>query len=285
MVGARSFAFVVNRAVDKEIDARNPRTAGRAIPAGLVKAWELWVFSAVVLAAYLFARVAARADHALAVADPARWRSSSIRTRSGSRRCATTGSGSASASRRSAAGSAVGGADRRPGAVGARRWRCCCGPPASTSSTRLQDIECDVRDGVHSMPADFGIAQRARADAVAHVLTVAAARRAAAGSSGAGWPWYAGSASRRRCSRYENAIVQAGRPVARERRVLHRERHHRCRRASRARSPTACSAREEQRSRHGHVVHRRRSPARRERVRHAPGRAAAARAGTRSRSS
>ena len=71
MVGARAFAFVVNRAVDKEIDARNPRTAGRAIPAGLIKAWELWLFSAVMLAAYLFGVLAARADHALAVADPA----------------------------------------------------------------------------------------------------------------------------------------------------------------------------------------------------------------------
>ena len=38
-----------------EIDARNPRTAGRAVPAGLIKAWELWLFSAVVLAAFLFA--------------------------------------------------------------------------------------------------------------------------------------------------------------------------------------------------------------------------------------
>ena len=53
MVGARAFAFVLNRAIDKEIDARNPRTAGRAIPAGLVKAWELWLFSAVMLALYL----------------------------------------------------------------------------------------------------------------------------------------------------------------------------------------------------------------------------------------
>ena len=55
MVGARSFAFVVNRAVDAEIDARNPRTAGRPIPAGTIKRWELWLFSAVVLAAYVFA--------------------------------------------------------------------------------------------------------------------------------------------------------------------------------------------------------------------------------------
>lgn len=34
MVGARSFAMAVNRIVDARIDARNPRTAGREIPAG-----------------------------------------------------------------------------------------------------------------------------------------------------------------------------------------------------------------------------------------------------------
>ncbi|MBE3075255.1 MAG: UbiA family prenyltransferase, partial [Actinobacteria bacterium] len=52
MVGARAFAFAVNRAVDREIDARNPRTAGRAVPAGLIKAGELCLFAAVTLAAY-----------------------------------------------------------------------------------------------------------------------------------------------------------------------------------------------------------------------------------------
>jgi 4-hydroxybenzoate polyprenyltransferase len=34
MVGARTAAMAVNRVVDAEIDARNPRTAGREIPAG-----------------------------------------------------------------------------------------------------------------------------------------------------------------------------------------------------------------------------------------------------------
>ena len=36
MVGARTTAMGLNRLVDAEIDARNPRTAGRAIPAGLI---------------------------------------------------------------------------------------------------------------------------------------------------------------------------------------------------------------------------------------------------------
>ncbi|MBT0664854.1 putative 4-hydroxybenzoate polyprenyltransferase [Geobacter pelophilus] len=36
MVGARTAAMGLNRLIDAEIDARNPRTAGRAIPAGLL---------------------------------------------------------------------------------------------------------------------------------------------------------------------------------------------------------------------------------------------------------
>ncbi len=36
MVGARSAAMAFNRLMDADIDARNPRTAGRALPAGLV---------------------------------------------------------------------------------------------------------------------------------------------------------------------------------------------------------------------------------------------------------
>ena len=37
MFGARSFAMAVNRLVDAAIDARNPRTAGRELPAGRLR--------------------------------------------------------------------------------------------------------------------------------------------------------------------------------------------------------------------------------------------------------
>src|SRR4051794_41138964 len=36
MVGARSAAMAFNRLVDQEIDARNPRTKSRHLPAGLI---------------------------------------------------------------------------------------------------------------------------------------------------------------------------------------------------------------------------------------------------------
>jgi 4-hydroxybenzoate polyprenyltransferase len=44
MVGARSAAMAFNRAVDADIDARNPRTAARHIPAGLLSRTFTWSF-------------------------------------------------------------------------------------------------------------------------------------------------------------------------------------------------------------------------------------------------
>jgi 4-hydroxybenzoate polyprenyltransferase len=55
MVGARSFAMGLNRYIDREIDARNPRTAGRALPKGLLKPNSVLVFSLVSLGLFLLA--------------------------------------------------------------------------------------------------------------------------------------------------------------------------------------------------------------------------------------
>lgn len=46
MVGARSGAMGLNRIIDARIDAANPRTAGRHIPAGLVSRREAWLLVA-----------------------------------------------------------------------------------------------------------------------------------------------------------------------------------------------------------------------------------------------
>ena len=46
MFGARSAAMGLNRLIDRISDAKNPRTAGRAIPAGLLKAGEVILFIA-----------------------------------------------------------------------------------------------------------------------------------------------------------------------------------------------------------------------------------------------
>lgn len=54
MAGARTAAMAMNRLIDAEIDARNPRTAVRAIPAGLIGKGLTFVFIAVSIGVMLF---------------------------------------------------------------------------------------------------------------------------------------------------------------------------------------------------------------------------------------
>lgn len=55
MVGARSGAMGLNRVIDRPIDALNPRTRGRELPSGKIKAWEALLFSVVSLCVLVFA--------------------------------------------------------------------------------------------------------------------------------------------------------------------------------------------------------------------------------------
>ena len=57
MVGARSTAMAFNRLADRHIDARNPRTASRALPAGLLSVGFVWAF--IIISAALFLVAAA----------------------------------------------------------------------------------------------------------------------------------------------------------------------------------------------------------------------------------
>ena len=55
MVGARSLAMALNRLIDAGIDARNPRTARRELPAGLLTPVQVAGFAAASLAVFLVA--------------------------------------------------------------------------------------------------------------------------------------------------------------------------------------------------------------------------------------
>jgi len=55
MVGARSAAMTFNRILDADIDARNPRTRTRHLPAGLLSARFAWGFLAIALLVFLLA--------------------------------------------------------------------------------------------------------------------------------------------------------------------------------------------------------------------------------------
>jgi len=55
MAAARSLAMAINRLVDREIDARNPRTAGRELPRGALAPAQVAAFCLFALALYLLA--------------------------------------------------------------------------------------------------------------------------------------------------------------------------------------------------------------------------------------
>jgi 4-hydroxybenzoate polyprenyltransferase len=55
MVGARSLAMALNRLIDAEIDARNPRTAARELPSGLLSSGQVIAFCAAALVVFLIA--------------------------------------------------------------------------------------------------------------------------------------------------------------------------------------------------------------------------------------
>ncbi|MFP7756177.1 UbiA-like polyprenyltransferase [Thermodesulfobacteriota bacterium B35] len=55
MVGARTSAMGFNRIADRRFDAANPRTAGRAIPAGQVSLAESWAMVVIAGALFFFA--------------------------------------------------------------------------------------------------------------------------------------------------------------------------------------------------------------------------------------
>lgn len=55
MVGARTAAMGLNRIIDARIDAQNPRTAGRPLPAGTVSRFEAWLLVLVAITLLLTA--------------------------------------------------------------------------------------------------------------------------------------------------------------------------------------------------------------------------------------
>jgi 4-hydroxybenzoate polyprenyltransferase len=55
MVGARTLAMALNRVVDAELDARNPRTSSRELPTGALTRGQVLVLCALAFAVYLLA--------------------------------------------------------------------------------------------------------------------------------------------------------------------------------------------------------------------------------------
>lgn len=55
MVGARTLAMSLNRLIDRNIDARNPRTRARALPTGLISVREVLIYGLLSLVVFMIA--------------------------------------------------------------------------------------------------------------------------------------------------------------------------------------------------------------------------------------
>jgi 4-hydroxybenzoate polyprenyltransferase len=206
MVGARAVAFAINRAVDKEVDARNPRTASRAMASGTIRGRELWAFAAVMLVLYLVAVFQlAPITHwlwpiplAMFLVYPYLKRFTPL-----AHYWLGASLGLAAVAGWIAVGAPI------------AAWPPWCFGLAVTVWTAgfdiiyaTQDYACDVRDGIHSMPADFGIPAALWQVRVLHALTIVLFLVAGWGVH-ATWPYYVGIAAAAALLIWENSIVKA----------------------------------------------------------------------------
>ena len=171
MVAARTTAMAANRLIDRQIDARNPRTAGRHLPRGLLTPRDL-ALAAVVSAAVFFVAAWQLGPLCLALAPIAlvflvgysytkrfTWLSHWILG-------FTDGAAAAGA------WIAVRGTMEGPA------WLLWLAVTVWIAGFDLlyacQDVEFDRREGLHSVPARFGIPAALQAARVSHVLTALA---------------------------------------------------------------------------------------------------------------
>jgi len=204
MVSARAFAFLLNRFVDRHIDARNPRTASRAIPAGSIGGWEVALFGLTTLALYFLgiwqldplARVLWPIPLIAFIVYPYTKRFTPL---------CHYWLGMCLGLAPVGGWVAVGGdiADPAPWVIGVAVMLWTAGFDMIYAT---QDVECDRRDGVHSMPADLGIGPALLQTRIAHVLTVLLLLLGGI-LLDAGAPWYIGVLASAGLLAYENSIV------------------------------------------------------------------------------
>ena len=206
MVGARTFAMAANRILDRHIDARNPRTAGRELVTGAVSLRTAWLGAAVAIVVFLGAAALLNplclALAPLAVIPLVVY---------------------PYAKRFTNWPHAILGIAQMIGPVGA--WIAVTGTLSGSGPAWVlgaavglwiggfdliyacQDIDVDREIGVHSVPARFGVRFALYASTVAHVATFALFVWFGQ-LVGFGWPWWIGLAVTAVAFAYEHAIVK-----------------------------------------------------------------------------
>jgi len=206
MIGARTFAMAANRILDRRIDARNPRTAGRELVTGVVSLRTAWLGAIAALVVFLGAAALLNplclALAPLAVIPLVVY---------------------PYAKRFTNWPHAVLGVAQLIGPVGA--WLAVTGTlrgsgPAWVLGAAVglwiggfdliyacQDVDVDRQIGVHSVPARYGVRFALWASTVAHIVTFGLFAWYGA-LVGYGWPWWVGLAVTAVAFGYEHAIVK-----------------------------------------------------------------------------
>jgi 4-hydroxybenzoate polyprenyltransferase len=206
MVGARTFAMAANRILDRQIDARNPRTASRELVTGVVSLRTAWGGALVALVVFLGA--AALLNPLCLMLAPLAVIPLIVYPY---------------AKRFTNWPHAVLGVAQLIGPVGA--WLAVTGTfrgsgPAWVLGAAVglwiggfdliyacQDVDIDREIGVHSVPARYGVPFALWASTIAHVVTFGLFAWYGY-LVGFGWPWWVGLAVTALAFAYEHAIVK-----------------------------------------------------------------------------
>jgi 4-hydroxybenzoate polyprenyltransferase len=205
LAAARTLAMAANRLVDKDYDARNPRTAGRALPQGLLDSGTVVI--AVVVSLALFELAAWRLNpFVFSMSVPALvfllGYHYTKRFTWGCHWVLGFTDGIAAAG----GWAAVKGSLEAPAYV---LWfAVTCWIAGFDIIYACQDVEVDRREGLHSAPARFGTTAALRAARVNHCLAVIALF-VLGWMMGLAWPYWVGVAAAALLLAYENALVRA----------------------------------------------------------------------------
>ncbi|MFA5861565.1 MAG: UbiA-like polyprenyltransferase [Candidatus Thermoplasmatota archaeon] len=211
-VGARTLGMTLNRMVDRAIDARNPRTATRALPAGAMTMTQAGALAgaaalAMVMAAWLLnplvlllSPVLAALFFAYPYAKRVTWACHFVLGLAFL--CAPAGGYLA------VTGSFAGWLPPFLLGLAAMAW-----VSGFDILYALLDVEFDRQAEVHSMPADFGAESSRRIAAGLHALTVLFLAIFAR-VEGLGWPMYLGVIAVAGLLAFEHATVDPRDPVA-----------------------------------------------------------------------
>jgi 4-hydroxybenzoate polyprenyltransferase len=211
-VGARTLAMTLNRIIDERIDAANPRTANRALPAGLLSKRAAWIIAGVSLAALVV--VAMMLNALVTMLSPVlvllfvaypyakRYTWACHFVLGLAFFCAPVGGYLAVRGQLDGV--------LPVGALGVAAFAWVAGFDIIYA---LLDVEHDRAHSIHSIPADFGEANARRIAAGLHVVTVLALA-AFAYLAGLGWPMYVALVAVGALLAYEHATVDPRDPVA-----------------------------------------------------------------------